>query len=142
VKNEDEKFYRKFSFCSFLQKLAVLQKSRNCQSHSIELLHHVSFLLQLCKFSNPSNFFRSPNQVQVYNVNNFHDILNHPAFSRDRNSVIYHYGFTQTPETQSVMEVIQAYLSFGDVNFILVNYESVTTNTLPVNNGKQRNEIT
>lgn len=80
--------------------------------------------------------FHSSTQVQVYNVNNFHEIVNHPSFSHARNTVIYHYGFTQTPVTQSVMEVIQAYLSFGNVNFILVNYESVTTNTLPVNDRK------
>jgi hypothetical protein len=58
--------------------------------------------------------------------------LNHPSFKSERDTVIYHYGFTQTPETQSVVEIIQAYLSFGNVNFILVNYESVATNTLPV----------
>lgn len=80
--------------------------------------------------------FCSSNQFQVYNVNNFHEILNHPSFIRGRNTVIYHYGFTQTPETQSVIEVIEAYLTFGNVNFILINYASLTTNTLPVSDAK------
>lgn len=84
--------------------------------------------------------FFSPSQVQVYNVNNFHEILNHPSFSTDRNTVIYHYGFTQTPETQSVIEVIEAYLNFGNVNFVLVNYDSVATNTLPVSGKKKKND--
>lgn len=74
----------------------------------------------------------SPTQIQVYNVSNFHEIVNHPSFLRGRNTVIYHYGFTQTPETQSVIDTIEAYLTFGDVNFILVNYASIATNTLPV----------
>lgn len=74
----------------------------------------------------------SSNQVQVYNVHNFHEIFDHPAFVRERSTVIYHYGFTQTPETPSVVEVIQAYLTFDNVNVVLVNYASLTTNTLPV----------
>lgn len=65
-------------------------------------------------------------------MSNFHEILSQPGFERERATVIYHYGFTQTPQTQSVVDVIEAYLRFGNVNFVLVNYASVATNTLPV----------
>ncbi|CRL01566.1 CLUMA_CG014496, isoform A [Clunio marinus] len=75
-----------------------------------------------------SSVFSSPNQFQVYNVHNFHEILNHPAFVRNRNTVMYHYGLSQSPSTPTSLETIDAYLNFDNVNFIMVNYESIATN--------------
>ena len=77
-------------------------------------------------------YFYSANQVQVYNIHNFHEILNHPAFIRERSTVIYHYGLSQTPQTPTVSDIIQAYLTFDNVNVVLVNYASITTNVASV----------
>ncbi|CRL07574.1 CLUMA_CG020539, isoform A [Clunio marinus] len=74
------------------------------------------------------NFYINPYQHQVYNVHNFHEIFNHSSFLRNRNTVIYHYGSSQTATSSPIVETIDTYLSYGNVNFVLVNYESITTN--------------
>jgi len=73
------------------------------------------------------NFYITVNQHQVYNVHNFHQLVNHASFRHDRDLVIYYHGFSQTLQTPSVADVIDAYVHYGNVNVVFVNFASVAT---------------
>ena len=63
--------------------------------------------------------------TQSYAVNNFETILDNSKFDRQKRTVIYSYGFSQTVYQQSVREIVDAYLENGEFNFVLVNYRSI-----------------
>lgn len=67
-------------------------------------------------------------------MDNFETILDNPQFDRRKQTVIYSYGFTQTVYQQSVREIVDAYLTNGDFNFVLVNYNSILAYTVFVSN--------
>lgn len=66
----------------------------------------------------------------MYTVENFHTLVSHPSYSSARDTVIYHYGFSQTENSDNVREVIDAYITHGNANFILIFYDNLTTNTV------------
>jgi len=68
-----------------------------------------------------------PTYVTNYNVIDFHTILNHPNFVRTRETVIFHYGAGQSVATPQVHDVITAYASRQQFNFIVIVYEDVAT---------------
>lgn len=70
------------------------------------------------------------NQWQFYDINNLHTIVNHASFNSARDTVFYHYGFTQTEETDTVVDVRNAYVTHGNVNFVLIYYLSAATNII------------
>ncbi|XP_070498560.1 lipase member H-B-like [Chironomus tepperi] len=72
-------------------------------------------------------FYHEPTYVTDYNVIDFHTILNHPNFGRTRETVIFHYGAGQTIATPQVHDVITAYASRQQFNFIVVVYDDVAT---------------
>jgi hypothetical protein len=45
---------------------------------------------------------------------------------------MYHYGFSQTTSSENVVDLVAAYRSTDDVNFILVHYNGITQNTVGV----------
>lgn len=45
---------------------------------------------------------------------------------------MFHYGLSQTPGTPAVVEMTEAYLQAGNVNFVLINYASIATNIASV----------
>lgn len=45
---------------------------------------------------------------------------------------MFHYGLSQAPGTPAVAEMTEAYVSAGNVNYVLVNYASIATNVSPV----------
>ena len=56
-----------------------------------------------------------------------------------KKTVLYNYGFSQGANQAPVREVVDAYYENGNFNFILVNYNSILTNTVFVsikNNNK------
>lgn len=57
-----------------------------------------------------------------------HTVLNNPIFNADRDSVFYHYGFSQTENSENVRDVIDASVTRGEQNFFLIYYLSVATN--------------
>lgn len=63
--------------------------------------------------------------TQSYAVDNLETILDNPKFDRQKRTVIYSYGFSQTVYQQSVREIVDAYLENGEFNFVLVNYRSI-----------------
>lgn len=75
-------------------------------------------------------FYTGPNQWQLYDVTNVHTAFSHPEFNNTRNTVFYHYGFTQTENSDNVVEVIDAYTIAGHSNFFLIYYLSVATNVI------------
>ncbi|KAG5682564.1 hypothetical protein PVAND_011909 [Polypedilum vanderplanki] len=75
---------------------------------------------------------------QTYSVFNFPTIFDHPEFVRNRITVIYHYGFTQTPNSAVVQDVVNAYTQRNIVNFVLVHYDGITTNS--ITNARQLGE--
>ncbi|CRK93118.1 CLUMA_CG006613, isoform A [Clunio marinus] len=75
-------------------------------------------------------FYFGANQWQFYDITNIQTIVSHPSFSSARNTVFYHYGFTQTENTDTVRDVINSYLQVGNVNIVLIYYTSVTTNAI------------
>lgn len=87
------------------------------------------------RFSLFSILPRRPTQFQQYNIHNFHNLVNHPSFSHNRNTVMFHYGLSQAPGTPAVAEMTEAYVSAGNVNYVLVNYASIATNVSPVSFG-------
>ncbi len=52
-----------------------------------------------------------------------------PAFNGNRDSVFYHYGFTQTENSDNVLDVIDASVVRADSNFFLIYYLNVNTLT-------------
>jgi pancreatic lipase-related protein 2 len=56
--------------------------------------------------------------------------MNHASFRSDRDTVIYHYGFSQTENSDNVLEIINAYVSTDIANFVLIYYDNLTTNTV------------
>lgn len=46
--------------------------------------------------------------------------------------MIYHYGFSQTPNSENVVDLVASYRATDDVNFILVHYPGITQNTVNV----------
>jgi pancreatic lipase-related protein 2 len=66
----------------------------------------------------------------MYDVTDFHTLTQHSAFSSARDTVIYHYGFSQTENSDNVREIIDAYVTHGNANFILIFYDNLTTNTV------------
>lgn len=63
-------------------------------------------------------------------MHNLHKILDHPNFDHEKVTAIYNYGFTQTANQPSVRKIVDAYLTNGDFNFLLVNYDSILDYTL------------
>lgn len=80
---------------------------------------------------NNFHLFSATGSIQ-YSVHTFHNIFNHASFIRTRRTVIYHYGFSQTPNSENVIDLVAAYRSTNDVNFILVHYNGLTQNTVGV----------
>lgn len=78
------------------------------------------------------NFINSTNanQFQLYTVENLHTIVSHPSFSTARDTVFYHYGFTQTETSDNVVDVINSYVTAGTTNFVLIYYLSAATNII------------
>lgn len=72
----------------------------------------------------------SPTQWVLYDRHNLRTIVNHPSFSSARDTVFYHYGFTQTESTDTVVEMANAYMFAGNVNFVLIYYLSAATNVI------------
>ena len=66
----------------------------------------------------------------MYTVANLHTIVSHSSFNNNRNTVFYHYGFSQTENTDNVREVINAYVGANTFNFIFFFYDNLTTNTV------------
>jgi pancreatic lipase-related protein 2 len=66
----------------------------------------------------------------MYTVANFHTIVNHAQFNANRNTAIYHYGFSQTENSDNVREVVNAYVGANTFNFVLIFYDNLTTNTV------------
>lgn len=66
----------------------------------------------------------------MYTVANFHTVRNHASFNVNRNTAIYHYGFSQTENSDNVREVINAYVGANTFNFIFIFYDNLTTNTV------------
>ena len=58
---------------------------------------------------------------KAYQIEDFHTILNHESFNRERATTIYSYGFTQTLFNPSVRDVVDAYLFNGDFNFMVIS---------------------
>jgi Lipase len=66
----------------------------------------------------------------MYTVANLHTIVSHTSFSRLRNTVVYHYGFSQTENSDNVRDIVNSYVSANNVNFIWIFYDNLTTNTV------------
>ena len=75
-------------------------------------------------------FYIGPNQWQLYTVANLHTVFTHPAFNNARTTTLYHYGFTQTEDTDNVVDVINSYTATGDANFFLIYYLRTATNVV------------
>lgn len=59
-----------------------------------------------------------------------HTVTSHASFSAARNTVFYHYGFTQSDTTDNVIDLINSYNNHGNSNFFLIYYLSATTNII------------
>lgn len=77
------------------------------------------------KKSYQSLIYRRNFQTKSYDVDNLETIVENPNFDRQKPTVIYSYGFTQTVYQPSVREIVDAYLENGEFNFVLVNYRSI-----------------
>ena len=66
----------------------------------------------------------------MYDVTDFHTVTSHSSFNSNRDTVVYHYGFSQTESSDNVMDVVDAYNTKDNVNFILIFYDRLTTNTV------------
>lgn len=73
-------------------------------------------------------FFYSSKQFVNYDVNNLHTVMSHSSYVATRQTVFYHYGFTQTDTTDTVLDMIRSYNSHGNSNFFLIYYLSAATN--------------
>ena len=71
-----------------------------------------------------------------YSVIDFHTILNHPNFGRTRETVIFHHGAGQTVATPQVHDVITAYASRQQFNFIAIVYDDAATISTDVSYSK------
>lgn len=65
---------------------------------------------------------------QLYTVHNLHTVLNQVAFISARDTVFYHYGFSQTENSANVVDVINASVTHLDRNFFLIYYLSIASN--------------
>lgn len=68
--------------------------------------------------------------MQNYDVSNLHTVASHPSFIASRPTVFYHYGFTQSDTTDTVIDMINSYRSHGNSNFFLIYYLSAATNII------------
>jgi len=68
------------------------------------------------------NFYFTATQHQVYNVHNFHQILEHPSFRHDRNLIVYTHGWQETLQTPSIIDLIEAYVHYDNVNVVFANF--------------------
>lgn len=57
-----------------------------------------------------------------------HTVVNHQHFHGQRDAVFYHYGFSQTPNSENVRDVIDSSVLRNDRNFFLIYYLNVNTN--------------
>lgn len=93
-------------FGKFLICIAALIAAANCD--------------QRVKF----RFYTSAIEVTEYNVDTFPSILSHSNFQRNRQTVILHYSNGQNLLTPQVHDVITAYATAQNFNFIVVAYDS------------------
>ena len=76
------------------------------------------------------NFKFVSSTSQLYSVENLDTVISHPSFSTGRDTVIYHYGFSETPATDSVQDIVNSYVQVDNVNFFLIFYDNLSTNTV------------
>ena len=57
-------------------------------------------------------------------------MANHASFNSARPTVFYHYGFSQSDTSDTVLDIIRSYNSHGNSNFVLIYYLSATTNII------------
>ncbi|KAG5667989.1 hypothetical protein PVAND_015946 [Polypedilum vanderplanki] len=67
-------------------------------------------------------FYHEPTFVTEYTTLDFFTILNHPGFHRNRQTVMFHYAQDQTITTPQVHDLVSAYATNGQFNYILVHY--------------------
>lgn len=62
-------------------------------------------------------------QTAEFNHVNFGELINHPSFRRDINTILFHYGAGQTLNTLQVNDVITSYMFNRGYNFVAVTYD-------------------
>lgn len=57
--------------------------------------------------------------VQAYTVNDLYTVMDNANFKDEAQTVFYFYGLTQNMNSSEVVDMRNAYVSNGDLNFIL-----------------------
>jgi hypothetical protein len=65
--------------------------------------------------------------VADYTTANFFEIITHPNFVRNRQSVMFHHSEGDTLATPQVQDVMNSYAVHPDLNFIMVFYDNANT---------------
>jgi hypothetical protein len=69
------------------------------------------------------------NDRTTYDFINFHTILNHPNFDRNRGTILFHYGAGQSLLTSQVFDVVQSYFTRAAYNLVVIDYVENIINT-------------
>lgn len=62
-------------------------------------------------------------ETAEFNALNLANLFNHPAFNRNVQTVMFHYGAGQSISSIPVNDVITSYIFNRDYNFVVIAYE-------------------
>lgn len=90
----------------------------------------IHLLFKVNIFLNPQNLLNHHPLLNFrdakfnYNDKNLTSILTNPSFNNSRATILYFYGSLQTPSTDTVVSLKDAYLLNGDYNFVLFDSDA------------------
>lgn len=69
-------------------------------------------------------FFYGPNYFdhRIYDYNEFDDILQHDKYNTSHETVLYIHGYLESPESDSVRLIVNAYHSRNEHNLIVLDW--------------------
>lgn len=62
---------------------------------------------------------------QVYDLEKANDILRHPKFDANRKTVLYVHGYIESPASESIHVIVNAYLKRNDHNIIILDWSKL-----------------
>ena len=67
----------------------------------------------------------------MYELDDANEILTHPKFNANRNTVLYIHGFVESPASPTVRLIIDAYINPGTHNILVLDWSSLADGLYP-----------
>lgn len=65
-------------------------------------------------------------ETTTYNAAHYQELLDHPLFNHNQDTLVFHYGADQFLVTPEVHNVIVAYYNSRMFNLVVINYDNPT----------------